>query len=1011
MPVMNRWENEETNFYLMLELDFKKPEVTNEEIIKAYKKKREELNPKRNTSAEARKLLELLAESVFNPIMLTDGPDRKREAKAAMDIAHKKLDAIVASYCVPVKTTAKVSHLKTYLEKDNQRKYRIALEELVEALKQKGVPVEEEKSPVKNEFSKAEKLLKFLNQKNLYEFLAVIAVEAKFQEVEKSGWGEDIVKQLSKDKIQTTCNQIYKRYNDMPKKTERNNAVKNLAMACLEILCDPEKRKKYDAFISGGKKVIPQIVIDRIELLGIDSSISAEEAKALILTYQKSEEGRGLSVDEIKEILKEEFIKRKIYDYEFPDISVSKNEIRWCKVCGIMMKSTDRHCPSCGTAVFIKCFNCGKEIESGSKNCPSCGSDLQGKVLAENECKAARKCLSAFDFSGARECIRRAKGLWPNCPEIPTLEKEITTGQEEAEKQINAIESLIKRKAFVEAQTVYATLTRRVAGYSNTVYENKINSAIRESAQWLAKAKASLSNEEKMIDYCTKALEICEDLQEARMLMIKYPPQPASNIRVVTGKTGNMISWTKSPSGGNVTYKVLKGEGVVPKLDTQDPKVSLLTETSATQFEDKQLVTNVPVYYAVYTYRAGISAVPIFNDTAVFNFLDVKDLVVEEGNACVNLSWKMPDKAELIEVFQKEGSPITAYGDGTCVATTRDNHYSDVGLQNEKTYYYGVFATYKTAKGTVRSAGEYVKGFPSLPPEKVKQASLSKCEGGFSFSWMMPPKGTVEIVYGEKTPYDSGTVLSLSQIRKSFFSLPVVARSENSVRFKSLGEGVYYLCPVTVVGQMGVLGDYYRISTVADFSNLQVPRMVGNSACILFDWNCGATEAVLLCKIGGYPNGPEDPMASKLVVKKEAFNVDKALTVHDLGKNDYYFALYASYGDGIYSSGLKTVLLNGTQGQISFHVEIEKNLFRTVKGVRLTIEAEHLNVLPRMILCKKNGTQPVSKGDGIIVGVIESTSQRKASYFFADTQVGDKTKFQLFFDNDELYSRIQLRRR
>lgn len=1014
MTEIERRENEKTNYYMVLELDFRKPEVSKDTIKRVFENKCVEWssllnNPQKRRDAQSNQDITSKSGS-FERIMLAEdsnSQDRLEEANAAVAIADKKLKELVNSFC-GIKNV-KASDIKRYI--DNNKKYMLNIEHVKKVMKAAGVTVEEDASSGRNinPFTDIAKDLDVVGKKTIYEFLFWAADDSKngIKKTDGTKWKKEEIFVLSDVQIGDICDKVYARYNAIAQKTERNNAVKKLAMSCKKVFSDKNMRKQYDDFISNA---LPDVVLSRIDIFGLDSSISLEEATDLIELYSNTAEGKKLSLSEIKENLKKEFIVRKIFDYEFPNDNSTSQTFKRCRICGTMSKVGNTHCPECGNAYTISCFKCGEKIENGIKNCPKCGTDLGGKQNAELECRAARKCLDKFDFKGALECIQRAKRSWADYKEIIPLEKEIMALQKEMQDQIDKINISISKKHYVEAKNTYEALKSRISGYKDSIVEQKIGNAIKEAMEWLNKAKNCQSNESQLIDYCAKAIEICDDLQEAKILMIKYPPKSATNLKVVQNESSNLISWDKSTSTGAVTYCLLKGIGAIPKVGENNVKE--LTVTSSSFFEDKEVMANVPTFYSVYTYRAGISTVPIYNEEPLFNYLNVENARIEEGNGCLTLYWEKNNQVDSVVIFRKEGSPVQKYGDGTLVETTKNNMYTDVSLTNEQKYYYGIFAQYRTAAGLVTASGEYVSGIPTVPPEKVTSNGISKGSDTYTFSWIAPSKGTVEVMMIEHEPrLQAGLLTGLEKIKEEFLPLGVVAKTATSVQFKALKEGVFYICPITVVGKMGVIGDYHRISSVADFSDLQTPRISGNTGYISFAWSCKAKEAIVLCKTGGYPYGPEDSTASKVVISKEVYEKETTVVFHNLVKDDYYFTVYASYGAGIYSAGISTFCKNGTQDVIVYKIEVEKNLFKKVKGVRVYVESDTLHALPNLLLYKKMGVQPLNKGDGTLVGKIESVSQNKTSFFFNDTIIGDKTKFQLFFDNDELYNKIILRKR
>ncbi|MDE7340640.1 MAG: zinc ribbon domain-containing protein [Lachnospiraceae bacterium] len=1013
MTEQERRESERSNYYLILELDFRKPEVSKDVIKKKFDSKCAEWssllnNPQKRREAQNNQDVTGKSGS-FERIMLAEDMnslERLEEAKAALVISEKKLQELVNSFC-GIKTV-KASGLKKYIE--NNKKYMLSFDTIKEKMKVAGVTIEEDKGTGRNLFEEVIKDLDVVGKKTLYDFL-FWAVDDSKNNIKKPGggkWKSEDIYNFSQDEIKEISDKIYARYNAIAQKTERNNAVKKLATQCKKILTDAKTRKQYDDFIS---KMIPEAVSDRIDLFALDSAISLEKARDLIELYGNTPEGRKLSVSEIKQSLKREFIARKITDYEFPNDTVDSPTFRRCKICGYLVEYGNKHCSNCGNSFMIKCFSCGKEVENGVQNCPYCGTDLGGKINAEKECNAAQKCLDRFDFDGALECVKGAKRYWKEYAAIAPLEAEIQMKRSQLESNINHIKQLAAQKKFVEAKNEYYILSTRVRSYQDDALIENINSSIAEATEWFHKAKAS-DNESQIIDFCLKALEVCADMQYAKLLMVKYPPKPATDLRVIKKDKSNLITWNKSPSVGNVTYRLMKREGSVPTSDMEDEQNICLAEISANQFEDTNLSANTPTYYSVYTYRAGISALPAFNKEAVMNFLDVDSCTVEEGNACITLRWEKKQIVDKVEVYRKEGAPVAKYGEGEKLKIFSSNSLTDLNLVNDRTYYYTIYAIYQTVNGFVPSSGITVKATPALPPEKVVNRELIKKGNSYIFTWEPVHIGHVEVMMSRQEPaVSSGTMISLEEIKHMFEVLPVEAKAASSIQFHVPEEGVFYICPISVVNQMGVIGDCQRISNVADFSGMQQPRISGNTIYLSFDWTCQAREAAILYKIGEYPSGPEDSMASRIVISKEAYEKEKIISIHDITKNDYYFTVYAAYGDGIYSSGISTFYLNGEQGTIYYEIEVEKTLFQKIKGIKVMISCENIDAIPKMILYKKAGVQPVDKGDGILVGTIESTSQKKLEVKFPDTMINERTKFQLFFEDAALYSKLQLRKR
>lgn len=1013
MTEQERRQSEKTNYYLVLELDFRKPELSGSVIGKAFAEKQKEWSKNVNNPAkgrEARKKLDLTGKTgSFQRIMLSDDGDvteRREEAEAARKIADEKIESIINNFSGIKKIDT--SAMEKLLERN--KKFLITAEEFRRRLKENGIEETAEASRNGGEnntaFSRIKKDLEIVGRKSLYEYLFAWVSEPKNgrKKTDGSQWTMEDILALSCEEITEISDSAYQRYNGIAKKDEEVSAGKSLASACRTYLADARKRREYDDYLS---LALPEEVCERIDGFGIGGAISLEQSKDLLVLYASLRP--GLSVEEMIGRLRKEFIGRKIFDYEFPHMGKDQPAFKRCNLCGRLSEAVHTHCAFCGKPFRITCFRCGAEIENGISHCPGCGTDLKAKADAEEECAGAEKCLDRFDFAAAAEKTERAKRIWPECPLIAPLEKKLQEKRLRMEERDQKIRRLVRDRRFVEAKVEYDRLAAAVPGYGDEILRKQITGAVREAGEWLRKAQAFSGSEAQLVEYCSKALALCADLQEARMLVLKYPPGPASNIRITANARSNLITWDKSPSEGGILYRLVRKEGSVPESDTDG---QVLTETGATQFEDEDLKANTPMFYSVYTFRSGVSSLPVTNREAVYNYPDVEAFEISEADRCLNLSWKRKSGMSGVELYRKEDSPPAGYGQGEKLPLLSGDSYSDLQVQNDRTYFYTVYALYRTGSGMVPSGGRTVKGTPAKPPEKVSGCLLSRNGNAYSLEWKPVEKGTVEILMRE-SPWEHapGSVLSRSEILSCLQPLPVTAKSANRVDFQWEKEGVAYLYPVNFVNRTGMIGDGIRISGAADFTGLQEPKISGSTIYLFFDWSCKAARAAVLYKTGALPAGPEDPSAEKIVVTREQFLREKCITVYNAEKSDYYFVVYAAYGDGIYSSGISAVCRNGDPVRISYSVRTERNLMRRIRGIKVTVWGEGCTGLPRMLLFRKNGVAPIHKGDGVLVCEIESGDRNSAEISIPDTGITEQTKFTLFFEDDSLYSRMILRKR
>lgn len=547
MTEQERRQREDKNYYLVLELDFRKPELKKGVIEKAFEEKRKEWsrqvnNPARSRSA--RQNLELTGKSgSFAEVMLSEDESasrRREEAEAAKKIADDKVESLINNFSGVGKINS--SAIKKLLDK--YKKYRITMEEFRSLLKANGI--EEIADTAQNDLAKSSSLaqiqknLDVIGRKTLYDYLFAFVSDARYDMKKPDGseWTLEDIFALSSEELIAISDKAYGEYNKAPNKDEKCNANKSLASICRTCFGDSLKKQEYDDYISEG---IPDEVSERIDSFGIMGNIGLEQVKDLIKLYSSLQP--GLSEETITNRLRKEFVNRKIFNYEFPYNTKEQPIFRRCNLCGRLSEVRNTYCAFCGKPFLIRCFNCGAEIENGTNNCPKCGTDLKARAEAEAVCSSAEKYLEIFEFEAAEEKIAQARRIWPQCPLIAPLEQKLQEKRSRMEESIDRIGRLTKSRHYIEAKAEYEKLTARVPGYGDEILFRKIEAGITEAKEWLRKAKAAVGDEISMIDCCSKALALCADLQEARMLVLKYPPGPASNIKIISKGESNLITW------------------------------------------------------------------------------------------------------------------------------------------------------------------------------------------------------------------------------------------------------------------------------------------------------------------------------------------------------------------------------------------------------------------------------------------------------------------------------------
>ena len=379
MSSEKRRQKEESNYYFILGLDFRKPELSKKVIERVFEEKKAEWS--RNLinvgkKAEAERGMELTQKnSEFENIMLDDdidSPDRIKEAEAAKKIADDEINRYINFFC-GIKQI-KTSGIETYIK--SNAKYLITIEDFRKRLK--GYEIEEVNDIEKehSSYRGIEEKLKIIKKKTLYEFLLFYVKDKKeYRNPDSSKWTLDDIYNLNAKQIMEIADKLYHEMLSKQNKSEKQQAMEELAGECRILLGNPRNKEEYDNYLNS--LILPDEICKEIVVFGINGSIDAVQAKELMKYYAKLKP--GLSEVEIKENLKKEFIRRNILDYEFPQGLDGGSIFQRCHCCNRLVGRECKYCTSCGHSFFWQCIHCGAEVEDGFDDCPVCGTSKNKK--------------------------------------------------------------------------------------------------------------------------------------------------------------------------------------------------------------------------------------------------------------------------------------------------------------------------------------------------------------------------------------------------------------------------------------------------------------------------------------------------------------------------------------------------------------------------------------------------------------------------------------------------------
>ena len=388
--------------------------------------------------------------------------------------------------------------------------------------------------------------------------------------------------------------------------------------------------------------------------------------------------------------------------------------------------------------------------------------------------------ISVNDLASVEVQIDEAERAWPSGDKDERArkindykdlcQKKRGNNQKYQQEIIYELDQLIKQRKFFSARNVI----KKKKGPTFADLDEKqriIDDAIQQAEDLLRQVSANVSlSQDDKIARCQQALVICADYQIARDRLSKMPPSEPSNLTAKIHGTVVRLKWTSSTTSG-VVYKLIRKSGAQPNRITDGRLLDTITGNS---YDDTSPEIGVPLYYAVFAVFALLDTV--ISDTAayltqpVMMVQDVLQFSAQIDSHLVTLSWEPPPHVHSIIIVRKELSPPTSSSDGVRLSHIGPTQKSieDRHVQNEQTYYYGIYCQFKSADGHLQlSSGAFISATPETPPAaiadediQITEAQINETEREVHIRWKPPKKGKVVIFKTPQPLRKEGLVIS-----------------------------------------------------------------------------------------------------------------------------------------------------------------------------------------------------------------------------------------------------------
>ena len=680
------------NYYLILELDFMKPESDMAVIDKRIADKARFWNANSERGKKAAKYRQYKSQLIdIKKVMKTEAA-RQAEAKEAMDYVQSILKEELKFFAGQEGKDGQKEIEKTPA---NAIMEKCSLwEEMFEKMtglkivdKAAPPPPTEDPNPkpqFHSKFKTSETPLDTMNRQNLYDFLAdsedvdIVAMQSLS--------GEDLIKSYAVP--------LKDRYKN--ERSDMGTAVRTLCSLSEEIFTGKDKtmRGEYDKFLIWQKK--DDVITRMVKYSGTDKSLNAQQSKLFIDELTKIERNREQAEKSFQQICAFKGIRASGGGGD------SKNQIA-CGHCYAMVDIShgERKCSSCGSDLYIKCPSCQKEVPASSVACGYCGFKLDDVQKVEQLCVFARQSITNMDFIKARNHLESASRLLKTYSKIAVVKQELEKQEKSFSAEVEKLNALVAKKAYYKAADVLKSIQKKAptAKIANDVL---IESAVAE-AERLYKQAVAKTSENDLIKLCSQISSVCPDYPGVDALVLKYPPQPPTQLTFAmdTSAGSNTLTWQASPSQGEISYKVIRKEHTAAAA-VDDPDAEELGTAGTPRFVDTKPKAGIEYYYSVYTMRAGVPSSPAI--VSGCNLSEVSILSKEEGDGYLKATWKPLGQNVEVEVYRCLGKAPAKRGEGTKI-TAGNTSFTDYEVENDQTYGYLVLGNYHVSGKRIPTQG------------------------------------------------------------------------------------------------------------------------------------------------------------------------------------------------------------------------------------------------------------------------------------------------------------------
>lgn len=734
----------------------------------------------------------------------------------------------------------------------------------------------------------------------------------------------------------------------------------------------------------------------------------------------------------------------KYYQQTLTTGSKTPDQLQECPYddCAKLFQKGVKVCPHCGRALETACWNCsGKTpVTKEDPGCVNCGATRQAQKLFDTKCNDIKSLLlkPVVDINLLKNKLLEAKSVVPNYEKntastvykkIQELNKSVqekvaqeeTTGKNYRDDETK-IRKLIVEKKYQTAFTIAKSLKTKYSTYNVSNTETIINElnqylAKTESVMKYARASMAQGNANGAVSYAIKALETCQDCQEATTILQKYPPAPVTNVRAVYNGGKVKIEWDDNSKQEFVTYTIIKKIGAQP-ANAEDGAI-VEKELSMKYYEDASIVSATPYYYAVYVERCGIKSRISVIATPIMVFLDVANVQQDFLTGGVKAVWEAPQNVKSIEVWKNVGpvAPLRA-GEGTKVPCDAKGFEDKCQGQNS----YLIICNYQTNAGLRQSKGIRVVYKPFEKIEPLQNTLLTTSDDGnrYIFSCKAGYVGKISLYYANaKIPVQTNATLrylEFSTLCKGLIKISTTVNAEGNLTFTLPKNGIYQIYPIVATEQLFVVSPPHLVNTMLGIEGHTIN--VSSGTVTVSGSIQPKAKNVIACVSNTKHVQTINDGAEKYIFSKDDFAKKGKIDLKLKAETISYISIFVEFVDDGVKSYSQPIFIDPVdyrdEVMVLFTIDYELSHTKPFK-VTINMQCDKEVEVPALVLMKGN-PEPLNKAAGELCERLDPITLKKGLFSKVYTgkhiikldPIADKrTKFAVFLSSESTFVKIR----